>query len=207
MGKQISNFWSFNRSRDSHLIQTEEFLWEGPYSWYGFQESNKLNETPDVSGVYLFTFEYKDGFILRHAGITSSMRKRFSQHRRYYFTGKYTILDVPSARNGERLELWHGWEYEKTHQEELLANADLIKKLAVEELTHYKIFVTQIFDKRKRERLEFSIIHHAYASKEAWGDLVDRGMSLRGRFNYEMPIKAENSCNYRIYGLPKEIEI
>lgn len=207
MEERLSTFWSFNRSRDSHLIQTEEFVWEGPYSWYGFKELNNLKETPDTSGVYLFTFEYKDGYILRSAGVTNSMRRRFSQHRKCYFSGEYTILDVKSANNGERLELWRGWEYAKTHQEELLANLDLIRKMAIEELAHYRIFMTPISNKRERERLEFSIIHHAYASQEAWGDLVDGGMALRGRFNHEMPVRVKNCCDHKIYGLPEEIEI
>jgi len=207
MEEKLPTFWSFNRLRDSHLIQTEEFTWEGPYSWYGFQNLNKLKETPDVCGVYLFTFEYKDGFILRNAGHTNSTKKRFFSHRKCYFAGEYTILDVSSAKNGERLERWRGWEYAKMHPEEQLANANLIKELAVEELTHYRIFVTRISDKRKRERLEFSIIHRAYASKEVWEDLVDGGMALRGRFNYEVPIRAKNCCEHKIYGLPEEIEI
>ncbi len=207
MEEKLSKFWSFNRSRDSHLIHTEELVWGGPYSWYGFQELNKLQETPNLSGVYLITFEYRNGYILRSAGHTSSMKRRFSEHRRCYFSGKYTILNVESANNGERLELWHGWEYAKIHQEEFLANADLIKQFAIKQLTHYRIFVTQISDKRKKERLEFSIIHHAYASKEAWGDLVDGGMALRGRSNYEVPVRVKNYCDHKIYGLPEETEI
>jgi hypothetical protein len=189
------------------LIQTEELVWQGPYSWYGFETLNQLELTPDIAGVYLLTFKYKDGYILRSAGVTSSMKRRFSQHRKCYLSGQYTLLDVASAEQGERLERWHGWEYAKTHQDQYLANADLIREFAIQQLTHYRVFVTATPDQRKRERIEFSIIHQAYASKEVWGDLVDGGMSLRGRFNYEMPIKAKNHCNHKIYGLPEKIEI
>ena len=62
--------WSFNRLRDCSSIETENILWKGPLSWPGFKDNNKLNSIPNVEGIYLFTFEYKDGYILYTVGIT-----------------------------------------------------------------------------------------------------------------------------------------
>jgi hypothetical protein len=78
MNGNLPEFWSFNRSRDELLIRAEDLQWRGPFSWIGFEKNNKLEPTPDVSGVYLFTFEYNDGYILRSVGITNSMKRRFS---------------------------------------------------------------------------------------------------------------------------------
>jgi hypothetical protein len=58
MNDDLPEFWSFNRSRDESLIRTEDLQWRGPFSWIGFGQNNKLQPTPNVSGVYLFTFEY-----------------------------------------------------------------------------------------------------------------------------------------------------
>ena len=118
--KALPKFWCFNRFRDASLIKTEDILWEGPFSWPGFEHISTLDLVPDVAGVYLFTYEYKDGYILRSAGNTNSMKRRFSEHKREFMSGNYTVLDVKSANNGERKEIWHGWSYAKEHRDEFL---------------------------------------------------------------------------------------
>jgi hypothetical protein len=207
MEESLSTFWSFNRFRDASLIKTEDVVWQGPFSWPGFDQINNLTPIPDIAGVYLFTFEYKDGYILRGAGHTNSMKRRFSQHKREYMTGRYTVLDVKSANRGERKEIWHGWGYAKTHQDEFLHHKDYILQSVEKELASYNLFITEVADKRKRERIEFAIMQSAYLSKEAWSDLVDGQMALRGRANYEIPTEARNICHYKIYGIPEMFEI
>lgn len=102
-------------------------------------------------------------------------------------SGNYTVLEFKSAERGERKEIWHGWGYARQHQDEFLQHKEYILKSAENELASYKLFVTEVADKRKRERIEFAIIQHAYLSKEPWRDLLDGGMALRGRFSYEIP--------------------
>lgn len=200
-------FWSFNRLRDTSLIKAEDLLWRGPFSWIGFEKVNKLKPIPDISGVYLFTFEYKDGYILRSVGVTNSMKRRFSQHAREYRKGNYTVLDIECAKIGVRKERWHGWGYAKAHQTEFLEHKDTILKFVEKELQAYRLFVTEVTDKRKRERIEFAIMQNIYGSKEPWADLVDGGMALKGRDNYEIPIEVRNVCSYRLYGLSKILEV
>lgn len=207
MEDSLPDFWSFNRIRDASLIKKEDIIWQGPYSWIGYEQFNKLKPIPDISGVYLFTFEYKDGYIIRSAGVTNSMKRRFKQHTREYKKGNYTVLDVESAKHGIRKEIWHGWQYAKSHQKEFSENKNTILKFVEKELKAYRIFITEIDDERKRERIEFSIIHSIYSSKEPWADLVDGGMALRGRFNREIPIKIKNVCSHKLYGLPEVMEI
>jgi len=207
MKELSSKFWSFSRARDAALIPKVEIVWKGPFSWKGFEHANKLTQLPDLAGVYLFTFEYKDGYILRSAGVTKSMKSRFAQHTLEFKKGKYTILDVESAKVGERKELWHGWEYARQHRDEFVEHKDFIMKALEQELAATRLFVTEIGEVRIRERIEFSIIQNAYVSKEPWSDLVDGGMALRGRFNNEVPIEVSNICSSKIYGLPESLEI
>jgi hypothetical protein len=207
MNDDLPEFWSFNRSRDESLIRTEDLQWRGPFSWIGFGQNNKLEPTPNVSGVYLFTFEYRDGYILRSVGITNSMKRRFSQHTREYLEGNYTILDVEYAKVGIRKEIWHGWGYAKRHRDEFLKHKNYILPFIKKELEAYRIFITKVDDKRIRERLEFAIVHSIYGSKEPWSNLIDGGMALRGRFNCEIPIEVRNVCSSKIYGLPEKLEI
>ena len=112
----IINMWSFNRLTDSSKIEKEDIIWKGPYSFPGFEEINGFDTIPDVAGVYLFTFKYKDGFLIYLAGITKSTKRRILEHLRAYKTGKYTVLDVKSAENGLRKEIWHCWPKKKNEK-------------------------------------------------------------------------------------------
>jgi hypothetical protein len=114
----------------------------------------------------------------RSAGNTNSMKRRFFQHKREYMSGNYTVLDVESAKRGERKEIWHGWGYAKKHQDEFLRHKECILRSVEDELASYHLFITEIADKRKQERIEFATIQNAYFSKEPWGDMVDGGMSF-----------------------------
>ncbi len=207
MKKRLPHFWSFNRLRDAALIKKEDILWQGPFSWIGYEEANQLEPIPDVAGVYLWTFEFKNGYIIRSVGVTSSMRRRFREHTREYNRGNYTVLDVESAKRGVRKELWHGWQYAKEHRQQFMEHKDEILEFVKKELLAYRLFITPIADRRKRERMEAAILINTYSSKEAWADLVDGGMAFRGRFNDEMPIKVKNVCSHKLYGLPETVEI
>ncbi|WP_236973088.1 hypothetical protein [Membranihabitans marinus] len=67
--------WSFNRLIDGNKINTETIEWNGPYSWPKYESVNGLPKIPDLEGVYLFTFEYKNNFVVYAAGITNSTKK------------------------------------------------------------------------------------------------------------------------------------
>lgn len=207
MKKPLPQFWSFNRDRDASMIKTEDLIWQGPFSWVGYEQINEIKPIPDVAGVYLFTFEYLNGYIIRTVGVTNSMKRRLIQHAREYKKGNYTLLDVKAAKNGVRKELWHGWQYAKEHQTELMNNKNAILEFAENELTAYRLFFSEIADSRIRERIEASILINIYSSKEPWTELIDGGMFMRGRLNYEIPINVKNICLHQLYGIPCKMEI
>lgn len=199
--------WSFDRLKDSSKIITESIVWNGPFSWPGFEIANKLKPMQNVGGVYIFAFKYKEGYLLSGVGITNSTKRRIAAHTRAFRKGEYTILDVKSAESGVRNEIWHGWQYAKTHQEEFTKRKDVILVDVEKQLEAYKIFIAEVPDIRKRERIEASIMYNIYVSKEPWSELVDRGMFLKGRYTSELPIKIKNNSSSIIYGLPEMLEI
>ena len=120
--------------------------------------------------------------------------------------GSYTVLNVEAAEKGVREEIWHGWNYAKTHQSEFELNKETILKAVDAQLCASRIFIAPVEGKRKRERIEAAIMHHIYTSKDPWSELADRGMFLKERYNSEMPIEAKNICAAKIYGLPEFLE-
>lgn len=162
---------------------------------------------PDGAGVYLMTFEQADGHILRSAGVTGAMRRRLREHERLYLRGDYTILDIEAARAGVRREHWHGWGFAKANPALRNTHLDFIRAAARQEMAAYRLFMASETDTQRRERIEFAILHAAYASRQPWGDLVDGGMNLRGRNSAEMPVRLINACAASVHGLPGEMEI
>ncbi len=151
--KQWHDFWSFNRLNDASLIKIEDLLWHRPFSWVGFEQVNKLKPILDITGVYLLTFEYKDEYILRSAGVTNSMKRRFPQHTREYRKGNYTVLDVEYAKIGVRKEIWHGWEYAKEHRDEFFEHKDFILQFVKKSLRPINYSSPRLQTKEKEKEL------------------------------------------------------
>ncbi|MFD2524353.1 hypothetical protein ACFSQD_00910 [Flavihumibacter stibioxidans] len=195
------------RQIDTSIIEVREIEWQGPFAWTGYEAKNGLDKMPDTEGIYLWTFQYKDGYLVYCAGITKSTQKRFRQHTLEYKSGNYTVFNVGEAVKGKRVEIWHGWSYARTHREEFTARKEEILNAVEEQLKSFRVFVAQVSDKRERTRFEAAIMHNIYNSKEHWAGLADRGMALSKRKKDEVPIVIKNRSNVKLYGLPEIFDI
>src|SRR5256885_671596 len=100
--------------------QTIELRWDGAHGWA--KNEGALTTTPTYAGVYLFTFEHSDGYLVYAAGITRrGIRRRLQEHTRKYLSGEYDILDVEAAQRGRRDEVWHGWGWTEAKRREFEA--------------------------------------------------------------------------------------
>lgn len=192
---------------DTLKMEIRNIEWLGPFSWTGYESQNNFEKIPDIEGIYLWTFRYEDGYLIYCAGITKSTRKRFRQHTLEYKSGNYTVFDVIDAEKGKRTEIWHGWSYARTHQEEFAERREEILSAVEEQLTSFRVFVAQIPNKRERARFESAIMNNIYCSNEPWAELADRGMALSKRRKDELPIVIKNISNVKFYGLPKTLVI
>lgn len=188
---------------DTSKIEVREIEWQGPFSWTGYETKNSLDKMPDTEGIYLWTFQYKDGYLVYCAGVTKSTQKRFRQHTLEYKSGNYTVFNVNEAEKGKRVEIWHGWSYARTHREEFTERKEEILNAVEEQLKSFRVFIAQVSDKRERTRFEAAIMHNIYDSKEHWAELADRGMALSKRKKDEAPIVIKNRSNVKLYGLPE----
>lgn len=201
------NFSQDNNGKNTSIIEQEEINWHGPYSWPKFSHTNGLPQLPNVGGVYLNCFTYKDGFVVYWPGETKSTTKRYSDHTRIFRKGQYAVLDVAAACEGQRRVIWPGWEYAKAHPEEFVERKGVISNAVENQLAAFRLFVAEVEDKRMRQRIEAAIILNLYAAQEHWGRLADIGMFLSKRKKTETPVVLRNNCASRIYGLPDVLEI
>ncbi|MBL0171905.1 MAG: hypothetical protein IPP90_14515 [Gemmatimonadaceae bacterium] len=187
-----------------------ESVWEGPFAWPNTESI--LPGAPSTPGVYLWTFEYADGFLLYGAGITRRpVSTRLREHTRGYLNGVYTILDVDALRDGKRVEHWHGF-WTKARPRERVAEYE-VRRLELEaaarrQLSSFRIFVVDVGTApRILERFEAAVMQFLYAQPNPLCDIPDRGMMLAPRHAIEEPIEVVLSCQHRLYGLPAEFAI
>ena len=192
-----------------NILSSVTSTWLGPFSWPGFETENGLDCLPSISGVYLHTFDFSDGYIIYAAGLTRrAMAKRFKEHTRSYLNGDYNILDPVAANQGVRKQIWHGWKYARNNRDEFIEKKQELQIAAMKQLSGFRIFVSNIdFGKRILERTEASIMHYIYRQASPFCDLPDKGMMLSSRWKDEEPISIRNEMPAKIYPLPEFIEI
>ena len=186
-----------------------EITWAGPYAWPSFKAKNNLPPIPEISGVYLQTFEYQNGYLIYCAGLTNRpVPVRFSEHTDEYFKGNYTVFDMAAMRQGIRKEVWHGWGYARKHRSEFEERKPLILNAVQKQLTEFRIFVGHLGkEPRLLERLEASVMNNLYQKPSPFCDIPDRGMHLTPRYDSEPPITVKNKCDVILHGLPPQMEI
>lgn len=178
--------------------------WKGPYSWPGFEAINGLPSIPPFAGVYLQTFRHAGGYLIYGAGLTRRhISIRFREHARGFKNGEYTVLDLSSAENGIRCEIWHGWGYAREHRGEFEERKSEILEAVDNLLNGFRIFVTDLNkEPRIHERIEAAVMTNLYQQLPPISELPDRGMQLSGRKNSEPLLILNNVCQERLYGLP-----
>ncbi len=188
---------------------TIEVIWNGPFGWPSYENQNNLDPIPSLTGVYLQTFEYQDGYLIYAAGITRRpIPVRFNEHTRKYMNGEYTVLDIDAAQRGIRKEIWHGWGYARKHRSEFEEQKSTILDAARKQLEGLRIFVANVETaSRLCERIEASVMNTLYEQPSPFCDIPDRGMQLAPRLDSEMPIIIKNSCDGILHGLPLALEI
>lgn len=184
-------------------------IWQGPFSWPSYESKNHMPPVPQVSGVYLQTFEYDEGYIIYCAGITRrSVYVRFKEHSHAYTEGSYNVLDVDAIRQGVRKEIWHGWDYARKHPEEFEERKDLILGAVDKQLIAFSIFVAELGNEpRLLERVEAGIMQNLYQQPSPICDIPDQGMYLSAKWDSEDTIVIKNECPFLFHGLPNYLEI
>ena len=191
--------------------RAHDIFWKGPFSWPGFENINFLQTVPQTPGVYLQTFEHKDGYLIYAAGLSRRpILARFKEHTRKYMNGEYNVLDVFAAQHGNRQEVWHGWGYARIHRDKFEAYKASILEAVREQLSGFRIFAAHIESTREDrilERLEASIMAALYEQPAPICDLPDRDMQLAPRRQTEQRIVVRNHCTAVLHGLPFFLEI
>lgn len=190
-------------------------MWEGPFTWPKFDSPTAASFnllSVDARGIYLWAFEYSDGYLIYAAGITRRpFRQRLLEHTRFFLNGTYTIFDLTDIQKGIRTEIWHGFWMKKRSQEKLKdyeTRREEIDEAARKQLSAFRVFVAQTpLTPRFLERLEAAIMISLYSSAGPIAAIPDRGMMLAPRWQSEQPIVVRNTVPAKLHGLPEYLAI
>lgn len=184
-----------------------DVIWTGPYSWPKFESENQLPSIPKHSGVYLWTIEYQNGYLIYAAGITRrSIPSRFREHTQKYMSGDYTVLDIAAMEQGIRKEIWHGWGWTPEKRNDFNNRKLMILDAAHKQLSGFRIFVANVDQPRISERIEAAIMNCLYQQPAPLCDIPDKGMFLAPRRQNEQPFIVKNITDVHLHGLPQSFE-
>jgi hypothetical protein len=144
------------------MIKTLHF--QGDFKLISKSQDNLFNqELAAKGGVYLWTYETEDGYIIDYVGEASSIKDRFYQHLREQLNGRYSIYDPDSLRNGKREITWKGyhWRSDEYYRViEFISNSEKYMPKLEKMLEECRIFFAPIEgDELIRKRIEASILN------------------------------------------------
>jgi hypothetical protein len=163
--------------------------WQGPFSLL-HPDTDSCFDCPAVNepGVYLWTYQYHDGYLIYFAGITvmQSFAQRLKDNRRHLFRGEWTILDAASAEQGLRKELWHGTDWKGHDSPERKAEgrrrAAEIEGMARAMMGRMRVYLGPLpREQRIIERVAAGIMRQVQDCGAPFNQLPDTGMQLLPR--------------------------
>lgn len=195
---------------------SEEYLldWKGPLVLRGSDERLFLHsQVVNLAGIYLFTVNYRGGYLVYMAGWTTRpFKKRLNEHINAYKKGTYTIFDPKSLQNGKRVEVWHGMWTKKATNTPKMKKMFQVRHRELEPTIESLLSTFQIFlaplnvERRALARIEAAIMNMLYSSSEPVNTIPDIGMALAPRWAKEKPFLVKNVSPVRFYGLPESFE-
>jgi hypothetical protein len=186
-----------------------EIDFTGPYSWPKFETQTGLPLVPKHPGIYLWSVDYRYGYLIYGAGITRrTIPKRCYEHTLKFMSGDYNVLDMEAMRQGIRKQVWQGWGWNPEKREVFEKRKSDILDAVDEQLAGFRIFIADIgTEPRILERLEAAIMNRLYSQPSPLRDIPDEGMFLAPRWDSEEPIIATITCEATLHGLPEHLEI
>ena len=183
--------------------------WEGPFAWPRYETQERIPAIPKISGVYLQTVKYQNGYLIYCAGITRrSIPTRFREHTRKYISGEYTVLDIEELQLGRRVEIWHGWGWTPEKISSFERRKEEIVGAAQRQMAGFRVFVADVGTApRVLERLEAAIMNRLYNQPSPMSDIPDRGMHLSPKLEEEPTISVRIACPEILHGLPQSLAI
>lgn len=191
---------------------TVEF--HGPLAWIRTAGAEFIFEAEIArsAGVYLWTVETAEGYLIWYVGETgASFRHRMRDHFREQLSGMYMVYDPDAFARGEKRLVWQGMyrRGEERRVPEFLEALPDIWPAVVDLAKALRFFVAPLdCDRRLRKRIEAAIAAYLYAQPGAVGAAQDRGIRYEApRWPNEEPLELTILSSSPLRGLPNALLI
>ena len=185
----------------------------GPFSWLGEVDAPSLFEDAigKKSGIYLWTIEVENGFLVYYVGQTGrTFSQRMKEHFREHLAGFYHLNDPDEFKKGKKVSIWPGL-YDVDTKISLSALGKKHSELSnnIYHLSQqYRFFFASIkAEIRVIERIESAIASYLYKQGGDVGDFQEKGIRYRPRWSSEAPMRVSIVTNKKLLGFPLDIEV
>jgi len=187
--------------------------WIGPFLFIGPKEQNLfLRPEADRRGIYLWTVEGVEGYLVHYVGQTAqSFGVRFQQHIKDQLSGVYSIYDPSDLVEGKPTKRWEGmwWKagaWKRTA--DFINNLMEHSKWNFELLKIYRIFLAPPeHESRILERIEAAIVDCLRSKEGVVASMQDPKIRYRWKLKKEASFKVRFVSPCSILGLPEELLI
>ena len=189
-----------------------DLRWSGPHGFLpGAPDSVFQGPVAEQSGLYLWTVQRPNGFLVHYVGQTEkSFGLRHLQHLREYWGGAYTIHQAAAFLDGRRNELYRGYGYRGDAWRQIepfvREHETLLSELRAM-LSGIKIFLAPLAAPRRiHRRVEGAIVELLYRAGGEIGDFQEPGMRREPRRLDEAVIRVRSVSPCLLLGIPAEFE-
>ncbi len=187
---------------------------QGPLAWVRVSGAEFIFEA-DVAqktGVYLWTVETADGFLIWYVGETGvSFHQRMKEHFKEQLSGMYMLYDPEAFIRGEKLLVWEGMyrKGEERRVPEYLEAFPAMSSAMANFAKQIRFFVASLDgEPRLRKRVEAGIAKHLYEQPGVVGQFQDTGIQYQDtRWPDEDPLSVRVRCDCVLRGLPDLLEL
>ncbi len=202
----------------ANIRKVIDLHWQGPFAWPdtpggpGIVPLEQEHVVASSAGVYLWTVEHGDKYLIYAAGQTRrSFLTRLREHSKAHRHGFFTVFDMEAMKQGRRDEIWHGFFTRRrppAREMDFTSRQEEIQRAVAKQLAEFRIFVAPLApEPRLLQRIESGIMRCLYDAPPPFSTIPDQGMSLSGRWRNEEAISVRNIEADKFHALPAEIEV
>jgi len=167
------------------------------------------NQVSRHSGIYLFTVQYNDGYLVYYVGETGkSFFERIKEHAIHYFGGNYRVYDPKAFKNAQKTLIWQGmWQRDtKDRMPIYIDKCHALVPIIRDFLKLLDIFVAPFeAETRLRRRIEGAFARHLRQQPPPIGNFQDDDIRYIQRKRDETPIHVRISCSHKLHGMPSTL--
>ena len=183
----------------------------GPFKLCGAKEKLLFDqEVAQFAGVYLWTVQFRDGFLINYVGETgTSFYRRMKDHMIQCMGGNYRICDTEQLLEGRKTVLWNGMWRKGTRDLAPMFVDEKYVELAPRIRDYLRVLDILVApfetDRRTRRRIEGAIAFSLREQDDPTGSFISEDVRYFGKKQNETPLQVSIISSTKLLGLDHQL--